>query len=234
MTKSLAPAGLADVLGYRFGDEGLLVQALTHASAVPGGERPTYQRLEFLGDSVLGLVVADILYEAFPMADEGELSRRLAALVRMETCAEVARDIGLGAYVVLGVGEDQTGGREKEAILGDVCEAIIGAIYLDGGLEPARAFIVRCWSDKVMDHSPRLKDAKTMLQEWAHTEGLSQPVYRQVKRTGPDHEPEFTISVSVGDLAPVEAAGSSKRATEQAAAEALLVREGVWKASDNG
>jgi len=228
-----APAALADVLGYEFRDETLLTQALTHASAVPGGERQTYQRLEFLGDSVLGLVVAGILYEAYPEADEGELSRRLAALVRMETCASVARQIGLGAFISLGAGEVQTGGRRKEAILGDVCEAIIGAIYLDGGLEPARRFISRHWAERVSEESPRLKDAKTTLQEWAHAEGHPQPIYRQLERTGPDHAPVFTISVSVNDLEPAEAKGLSKRATEQAAAEALLVREGVWKSGES-
>ncbi|MEJ8573675.1 ribonuclease III [Microbaculum marinum] len=238
MTQGPAPAGLAaglaEILGYSFGDESLLVQALTHASAVPGGERLTYQRLEFLGDSVLGLVVAGIVYEAFPQADEGELSRRLAALVRMETCADVAREIGLGDHLILGVGEAQTGGRRKDAILGDVCEAIIGAIYLDGGLDPARGFIVRHWADRVDETSPRLKDAKTTLQEWAHEKGGGQPVYRQLDRSGPDHEPVFTISVTVGDLEPATATGSSKRTTEQAAAEALLIREGVWEARSHG
>lgn len=232
MTQTLAPAALADVLGYEFRDESLLVRALTHASAVPGGERQTYQRLEFLGDSVLGLVVAGILYETYPEADEGELSRRLAALVRMETCADIARQIGLGTYVLLGTGEVQTGGRRKEAILGDVCEAIIGAIYLDGGLDPARRFIERHWADRVTENSPRLKDAKTSLQEWAHASGYSQPIYRQLERVGPDHAPVFTISVTVNELDPAEATGLSKRATEQAAAEALLVREGIWKTED--
>lgn len=226
------PAALADVLGYRFKDDDLLNEALTHASAVGGG-RATYQRLEFLGDRVLGLVIADILYDAHAEADEGELSRRLAALVRRETCADVARDIGLGAHIRLGEGEAQTGGRRKDAILGDVCEAIIGAIYLDGGLGPSREFIERAWADRMHEESPRLKDAKTSLQEWAHTQGHGQPVYRLLGRTGPDHAPKFTISVTLSDLDPAEATGSSKRIAEQAAAEAVLMREGVWNGGEN-
>mgnify|MGYP000350869804 CR=1 FL=1 len=224
-----SPAALADLLGYRFDDEGLLIEAMTHASAVTTGQRPTYQRLEFLGDRVLGLIIADALFELYPDADEGELSRRLAALVRRETCADVARDIGLGAHIWLGEGEAQTGGRSKDAILGDVCEAVIGAIYLDGGLGPAGEFVRRVWDDRMDEESPRLKDAKTTLQEWAHTRGYKQPHYKLVSRSGPDHEPRFTISVTVPGLEPAEAIGSSKRVAEQAAAEAVLIREGVWK-----
>jgi ribonuclease-3 len=226
------PAALADVLGYRFKDKNLLLEALTHASAVSGG-RATYQRLEFLGDRVLGLVIADILYETYADADEGELSRRLAALVRRETCADVARDIGLGAHIWLGEGEAQTGGRRKDAILGDVCEAILGAIYLDGGLGPSRDFIERAWADRMHEDSPRLKDAKTSLQEWAHAQGHGQPIYRLLSRTGPDHAPQFNISVTVPELEPAEAMGTSKRTAEQAAAEAVLVREGVWDGGES-
>lgn len=229
-----ALAALAEVIGYRFRDRSLAVQALTHASAVVGGGQPTYQRLEFLGDRVLGLVIAEILYNEFPDADEGELSRRLAALVRRETCADAARDIGLGEYVMLSEGEAQTGGRRKEAILGDVCEAVIGAIYLDGGHEPARQFIERNWSGRISDDSPRLKDAKTSLQEWAHAKGYGQPAYHIVSRTGPDHAPLFTISVTLQGLEPAESTGSSKRVAEQAAAEAILVREGAWRFGDGG
>ncbi len=231
MTAPLS-AELADVLGYRFKDKNLLLEALTHASAV-SSDRATYQRLEFLGDRVLGLVIADILFETYTDADEGELSRRLAALVRRETCADVARAIGIGAHIWLGEGEAQTGGRRKDAILGDVCEAIIGAIYLDGGLASSRDFIERAWADRMHEESPRLKDAKTSLQEWAHIQGRGQPVYRLLSRTGPDHAPQFTISVSVSDLDPAEAMGSSKRTAEQAAAEAVLVREGVWDGGEN-
>lgn len=226
------PAALADVLGYRFRDADVLVQALTHASAVADANRATYQRLEFLGDRVLGLVIADILFEMFPGADEGELSRRLAALVRRETCADVAREIGLGAHIWLGEGEAQTGGRRKEAILGDVCEAIIGAIYLDGGMEPARDFIARNWAERIREASPRLKDAKTSLQEWAHAKGYGQPVYRLLERSGPDHAPEFTIAVTLNGLEPAQATGASKRIAEQAAAEVILMREGAWGSGD--
>jgi len=229
MNEAQSLATLVDTLGYSFSDPALLEQALTHASAVAGGEGQTYQRLEFLGDSVLGLVIASILFKAYPEADEGELSRRLAALVRKETCAQIARKIGIGPYIRLGIGEDQTGGRRKQAILGDVCEAIIGAIYHDGGLEPAGAFIERHWAERIAEKSPRLKDAKTTLQEWTHANGRTPPHYRQVERTGPDHAPLFTIAVTVDGFEPARATGPNKRATEQEAAEVLLVREGVWR-----
>jgi ribonuclease III len=228
MNDAPATLGLSETIGYRFRDKSLLIQSLTHASAISAGEHENYQRLEFLGDRVLGLVVADMLFKAFPDADEGELSRRLAALVRRETCADVARDIGLGEHLWLGEGEAQTGGRRKEAILGDVCEAVIGAIYLDGGLEPARAFVARFWSERMVGTAPGLKDAKTTLQEWAHANGLGVPIYRLVSRTGPDHAPSFRISATLPGRTPGEGEGSTKRGAEQAAAEALLRNEGGW------
>ena len=156
------------------------------------------------------------------------MSRRLAALVRRETCAAVARDINIGAFLRLESGEVQSGGRAKEAILGDVCEAVIGAIYLDGGLEPAAAFIRAHWNARMDGDARLLKDAKTSLQEWAHSRGLDAPSYREVSRSGPDHAPRFEIEVSLPGVAAVRAAGSSKRLAEQNAAESLLVREGVW------
>ncbi|TCT11508.1 RNAse III [Tepidamorphus gemmatus] len=229
MTGAAAFAELEAKLGYTFSDGSLLATALTHASAVAGTSRPSYQRLEFLGDHVLGLVMAHMLYERFPDADEGEMSRRLAALVRRETCAAVAREIDLGAFLRLGSGEVQSGGRAKEAILGDVCEAVIGAIYLDGGLDPAATFIRDHWDGRIDRDSRLLKDAKTSLQEWAHARGLAAPVYREVSRSGPDHAPQFEIEVSLPGIDSIRAVGGSKRAAEQNAAEALLVREGVWQ-----
>ena len=218
-------------LGYRFADPELLDRALTHSSAVSPGRRieRSYQRLEFLGDRVLGLVVADMLYRRLPKANEGELSRRLNGLVRRETCAIVARELGLGADLNLGESEARTGGAEKEAILADVTEAIIGAIYCDGGLGKAFEFVERLFGEQIeVLHTDRA-DAKTTLQEWAQARGLEPPAYVLTERTGPDHAPEFTISVQVGDFEPLTASGASKKIAEHKAAERFLVRQNVWK-----
>lgn len=218
---------LAARLGHRFADPDLLERALTHAS-VQGGE--TYQRLEFLGDRVLGLVVAELLFKAFPDAPEGELSPRFTRLVRKEALADVAREADIGRFIRLGSGESMSGGRAKDAILADVCEAVLGALYLDGGLEAARRFIERYWTARLTEPVARLKDAKTALQEWAHANGVHEtPVYRQVGRSGPDHAPIFTVEVAVTRQDPARGEGPSKRLAEQAAAEAMLVREGVWE-----
>jgi ribonuclease-3 len=222
-------AALESRIGYRFADKSLLHCALTHISALSGGPQRrvgSYQRLEFLGDHVLGLVISDLLFRSFPNANEGELSRRLADLVRKETCADVARAIDLGAAIKLGGPEAQSGGRERIAILADVCESLIGAIYLDGGYAASADFIERFWRDRMSVKRP-LRDAKTQLQEWAQGRGLPTPVYREVARTGPHHEPEFRVTVSLPQREPAEGQGRSKRAAEQAAAAAMLEREGV-------
>src|SRR3546814_5341196 len=156
-----------------------------------------YERLEFLGDRVLSLVIADMLFEAFPSEDEGHLARRHVALVRREALAEVAKAIGLGQHVRLSIGEEEAGGRENPAILADVCEAIIGALFRDAGLETARAFIVRQWQARLEGEIHPPQDAKTTLQEWAQQRGRPLPLYRTVGRSGPDHAPAFTISVEV-------------------------------------
>jgi ribonuclease-3 len=218
-------------LGYRFADPELLDRALTHSSAVSPGKRieRSYQRLEFLGDRVLGLVVADMLYRRLPKANEGELSRRLNSLVRRETCAAVARELGLGADLNLGDSEARTGGAEKEAILGDVAEAVIGAIYCDGGLGKAYEFVERMFGDQLLEGHADRADAKTTLQEWAQARGLEPPAYIQSARTGPDHAPEFTITVALGDFPPLSASGPSKKIAEHKAAEAFLIAQNVWK-----
>ncbi|MFO1184234.1 MAG: ribonuclease III [Bauldia sp.] len=208
-------------------------QALTHSSAAAeSGLKPgaNYQRLEFLGDRVLALVVADMLVSAFPGAAEGELARRLTALVRNETCAEVARQIDLGAAIRLGGGEVQSGGRSKAAILGDVCEALIGALYLDGGLSVARGFIETWWRPRMHAADAPLRDAKTTLQEWAQGRGLAAPSYAIVERSGPEHAPRFVVEAMVAGLAPARGEGGSRRVAEQAAATLILNREGVWSA----
>ncbi len=227
---------LEDRVGYRFSDVALLNCALTHISALKGPRNRTgsYQRLEFLGDHVLGLVVSDMLFRAFPKADEGELSRRLADLVRKETCAEIAGTIELGAAIKLGSSEVNAGARKRPAILADVCEALIGAVYLDGGYQAAADLVERLWQARMRATTQPLRDPKTVLQEWAQARGLPTPAYREVARSGPDHDPEFRVAVQLPAFAPAEGSGRSKRAAEQAAAAAMLAREGVKAARLNG
>jgi ribonuclease-3 len=223
-----AVSTLERTIGYRFNDPASLERALTHVSALSGGNRAaSYQRLEFLGDHVLGLVISDMLFRAFPKADEGELSRRLADLVRRETCAEVARAIDLGPAMKLGASEANAGGRVRTAILADVCEALIGAVFIDGGYGEANKMIERLWGARLRMPARPLRDAKTMLQEWAQARGLPTPVYREIARTGPHHSPEFRVAVALPNREQAEGRGSSKRAAEQAAAAAMLAREGV-------
>ena len=177
------------------------------ASAGPRRPGGSYQRLEFLGDHVLGLVISDMLFRSFPKANEGELSRRLADLVRKETCAEVAREIDLGSAIKLGGAEAQSGGRERTAILGDVCEALIGAVFLDGGYAGASALIDRFWRERMMMVKRPRRDPKTLLQEWAQGRGLPTPAYREVARTGPHHDPEFRVAVELPSHPPAEGHG---------------------------
>lgn len=211
----------ARALGHEFSDPSLLNEALTHRSA-SSGPIIGYERLEFLGDRVLGLVVADMLLDAFPDESEGALARRLAELVRADTLAAVARDIDLGAEIRLGPGEAESGGRENNAILADACEATIAAIYRDGGLAASRRFIERHWSDRLAAEPAPPQDAKSMLQEWAQARGLPLPVYSVVEREGPDHAPQFTVSVEVAGKPSAAATGRSKRVAEQAAARTML------------
>jgi ribonuclease III len=223
-----ATSVLEKTIGYRFSDPDMLERALTHISALKGaGRASSYQRLEFLGDHVLGLAISEMLFATFPKADEGELSRRLADLVRRETCADVARAVDLGASLRLGASEARTGGRTRGAILADVCESLIGAIFLDGGYKAALAFVERFWAERMRKPARPLRDPKTVLQEWAQARGLPTPSYREVERTGPHHDPEFRVAVSLPQREPAEGKGRSKRAAEQAAASALLSREGV-------
>lgn len=217
-------------LGYDFNDQKLLVRALTHSSA---GDRwqvsQSNERLEFLGDRVLGLVVADMLLQTYGESDEGDLALRFNALVRKETCAEVAIELDLGVALFMSAGEAQSGGRENRSILGDACEAVIAAIYLDGGFERARDFIERFWRQRLADLKKPPRDAKSALQEWAQGNKLPTPQYVLVERSGPDHAPSFIISVEVDGRPPVSGSGSAKRNAEQAAAEAFLLREEIWK-----
>ncbi|WP_298423789.1 ribonuclease III [Rhodoblastus sp.] len=226
-------AALQERVGHAFADPALLARALTHVSALPPAQAQrradSYQRLEFLGDRVLGLAVSEMLFAQFPDAEEGELSRRLADLVRKETCADVARDWGVGEALRLGEGEAQTGGAAKSALLGDVCESILGAIFLDGGFEAARATVRRFFHGKMLNPVRPLRDPKTALQEWAQARGLPPPSYRQSSRLGPDHAPVFMIEVVVNGFEPAVGQGSSKRFAEQASARKFLIREGVME-----
>ena len=223
-----AASALEKTIDYRFKDRDLLERSLTHISAIAGGSRAnSYQRLEFLGDHVLGLIISDMLFRSFAKADEGELSRRLADLVRREACADVARAMQLGEAIRLGSSEANAGGRTRTAILADVCEALIGAVYLDGGYQAAEQLVEKFWGERMRVPARPLRDPKTMLQEWAQARGLPTPAYKEVERTGPHHNPEFRISVSLPNREPAEGIGRSKRSAEQAAAAALLKREGV-------
>lgn len=217
-------------IGHVFANPDLLRLALTHVSALknPADRWGSYQRLEFLGDRVLGLVVSDMLFRTYPNADEGELSKRLADLVRRETCAQVAEGMGLLEAIKLGaVGAGDASERLRRSVLGDICEAVIGAVFLDGGYPAAAGMVERAWADRLRKPMRALRDPKTMLQEWAQGKGLPAPTYREVERTGPHHDPQFRITVVLPGMEASEGLGSSKRAAEKAAALAFLKREGV-------
>ncbi len=212
---------LEKLLEHDFKAPDTLRRAITHASAAKEVWN-AYERLEFLGDRVLGLIVADQLLERFPREREGEIARRHVQLVRKETLAEVARGLDIGAYLVLSRGEEEVGARESESILADVMEAILGALYLDGGLEVARRFVVKHWTPLLEADLEPPRDPKTTLQEWAQARRHGLPSYVMVGQEGPSHAPEFTIRVTVADFPARTAKGRSKRHAEQAAAALLL------------
>jgi ribonuclease-3 len=213
-------------LGYRFKDRRLLREALTHSSMVAAGRRlrHTNERLEFLGDRVVGLAVADLLIRRYPREPEGALTARLSALVSEPALAEMAREFGLGRWLEVARSEDEAGGRERPAILADALEALIGAVYRDGGWEVAAGIVGRAVEPRLETMAVPPRDAKTALQEWTQSRGLGLPDYQVTKTSGPPHAPTFEIAASLGDLATVTATGGSKRAAEQAAAERLLAR----------
>jgi ribonuclease-3 len=221
-------------IGHAFADPSLLATAFTHVSALKSSRNraDSYQRLEFLGDHVLGLIVSDMLYRAFPKADEGELSKRLANLVRKEACADVAKSLGFNEGIKLGTVGAGAGARLRNSVLGDICEAVIGAVFLDGGYSAAAQFVERNWTERMHKPIRPLRDPKTVLQEWAQGKGLPTPVYREVERTGPHHDPQFRVAVELPGLTPAEGVGGSKRAAEKLAASALLAREGVSGGKD--
>ena len=209
-------------LGYEFSRPELLQRALTHGS-ISTTTRTDNQRLEFLGDRVLGLTLAEALFAADRAATEGQLAPRYNALVKGETCAAIARGIGLGDVLKLGRSEMLSGGRRKEALLADAMEAVLAAVYLDAGFEAARTVILRLWADRLQNVDDDARDAKTALQEWAQAQGMQPPRYVQIARNGPDHAPEFEIAVRLDDGREAMATGKgTKRSIEQAAAQALL------------
>jgi ribonuclease III len=210
-------------LGHEFRTPDLLVQAVTHAS-ISSTTRPDNQRLEFLGDRVLGLVMAEALFMADPAATEGQLAPRFNALVRKESCADVARAVGLGEVLKLGRSEMMSGGRRKEALLGDALEAVIAAVYIDAGFAAAQDVVLRLWAGRIGTVEPDSRDAKTALQEWVQARGLPPPAYAELGREGPDHQPLFTVEVSLDTGETETAQAGTKRQAEQAAARALLAR----------
>lgn len=214
---------LEEILGHRFARPKLLEHALTHGS-IADKTQQTYERLEFLGDRVLGLVVADLLFHRFTREAEGGLGKRFAALVSRTCLSEVAADLGLGRFLRLSPGESDSGGRENPSLLADACEAVIAALYLDGGLDAARRFIEPIWTP-LLEASPRPpQDPKTALQEWAQGRQLELPSYQVVDQSGPDHAPKFLVQVAVSGQEPETGEGKSKRMAERAAAGRLLDR----------
>ena len=208
-------------LGHQFAEPELLQRALTHGSFA-SATREDNQRLEFLGDRVLGLVIADALLEADRQAAEGQIAPRFNALVRKETCAEIAREIDLGAVLKLGRSEMKSGGRRKDALLADAMEAVIAAVYRDAGLEAARTVVLSLWADKIENVRADARDPKTALQEWAQARGAPPPAYIELSRDGPDHQPVFTIEARLSTGESAQASAGSKRNAEQAAAKSLL------------
>jgi ribonuclease III len=220
---------LEKALGHRFKNQQLIEVALTHASMRGGkAQKSDNERFEFIGDRVLGLIIAEALSEQFPTASEGELARRFNRQVRGEACARVARAVGIGKHLILSDSEAGSGGRAKTTILADAMEAILGAIFLDAGFEASRTVVRKLWGAQDEQHATSAgPDAKSALQEWAQGRGLALPDYVEVSRKGPDHAPRFTSEVRITGCAPARGEGASKRAAEQNAARTLLEREGV-------
>ncbi len=222
-----AVAALQAKLGFTFRDPALLELALTHASVAEGARRQAdNERLEFLGDRVLGLLIAEALTDTLPEADEGELSKRFHALVSRDTCAEVARRLDLGSAIRLAAGETKSGGRANPTILGDALEALMAAVYRDGGYDAVKAVFLPLWAGAIAGSANVSRsNPKSFLQEWAVANGKAPPAYTLIARKGPDHAPVFTIEAAVEGLAPQSASGRSRQEAEKAAALGLIERE---------
>jgi ribonuclease-3 len=223
-------AGLEARIGRTFRKKALLIEALTHTSAIERNRTKKaidYERFEFLGDRVLGLIIAEHLHRTFPDEGESSLAPRLNALVNRQACARAARRVDLGSALILSKSEQDTGGRDKETILADACEALIAALYLDGGLKAARAFIELAWAEEFAAVGEAPRDPKTTLQEWAAQRKRANPRYEVVQRSGPDHKPHFVIEARVEGVQSGRGEGGSKRDAEREAARALLKAVGV-------
>ncbi len=226
---------LEERIGHQFRNHARLVRALTHSSATKtAGDISHYERLEFLGDRILGLCVAELLFNEFPNAREGELSVRLNAMVSGNTCAEIADEIGLHEFIQAGADLKHLASKRMRSVRADVTESLIAAIYLDGGLEAANKFVTRYWSGRLIEAGGAIRDSKTALQEWAHVQTGATPKYRVSRRTGPDHDPTFVVEVTIADTKSATGKGRSKRVAEQAAAQAVLLREAVWVQTADG
>lgn len=218
---------LINSLDYIFRDKALLQKAFTHLSS---DLNESYERLEFLGDRVLGLIIAEQLYKIFPKEPEGDLAKRYVELVRRESLVKVASELKLNEYIILGKSEKTSGGQYKESLLADVTEALIGAIYLDGGHDEAKAFIIKHWSHLIQEMKSPPRDPKTALQELLQGRGLPTPLYQIVSREGPDHAPIFEVSITVEKMEMLVATAPTKRVAEQRAAEKMLnLLEKKWK-----
>lgn len=212
-------------LGYKFKDRTLLKRALTHSSSLQKND--DYQRLEFLGDRVLALIVAEELYKQNPSHREGQMANIHSNLVRGGVCGEIGRQLGLGEFISVGPSEQKKGVNLNNTVLGDVVEALIGAIYLDAGLAAAHDFVQRHWAERLNGQQQVSKDPKTFLQEWSLARGLAIPAYTVLKREGLEHSPVFTVELVVQGKPPVSGSGPSKRLAEMSAAELFLKREGI-------
>ncbi len=221
---------ITQLLGYKFKKNALLELALTHSSArVSDSVDRDNEQLEFLGDRVLGLAISHLLMQKYPEATEGDLAKRYNALVRRETCCSVSKELGIAPYLIMSDSERASGGAQKETILADACEALLGAIFMDAGFSPAEDFVVKHWIPHLEKSSEVPVDPKSSLQEWAQAQRKDLPIYEELERSGPDHEPEFTTQVSVDGIAPEIGKGSSKRIAEHNAATNMLKREKIWK-----
>jgi ribonuclease III len=218
-------AEIAERLGYTFNDLSLVRMALTHGSS--HRKAMDYQRLEFLGDRVLSLAIAELLYRQHMDEREGQMATRHSSLVRGDVCAEIADRIGLGDFIIVGVTEKRLGIQRVRSVLGDVLEALIGAVYMDGGLEPATKVITDLWADHLSKPTALDKDPKTFVQEWALGRSLPLPRYEIKGRTGPEHAPEFTVVLMVGKYSPADGKGASRQSAEMSAAHQFLTREGL-------
>lgn len=227
MTSKPDIADAETAIGHKFSDATLVTRAFTHASVT--GTQDNNERLEFLGDRVLSLCVAGLLYSAYPSENEGDLAKRHAVLVAKSTLLGVAEKLGLDRFMRLSPGESKSGGAKKDTILADCLEAVIGAIYLDAGHKAADNFVRTHWQALVDSHAPPPEDAKSKLQVWAQQRGLSLPEYKLISRSGLDHQPVFEIEVSVKGQGSARATSSSKQAAEKEAAVKMLAQIGDKK-----